>query len=253
MKRANITTIPLKTIHCNVSKFKGEIRPYEGFIKQTGAYIGNVLAPFNKTTNEIENVDDVYVDQDNNIYTLKENKLYVNDQLAINMEDAWYWKEDTVVESGYVIVGFLDDETPLLSDYTGRISVDGISIPGIAYENKQVRSVCGDKENFAFSLGTKVHICSLSGDTYTVNTYNINSQDKLSIYRNNNDFYYSTGDGGFLLNGAYVDNINVIVKNIDGTVYQTYTLSGTNNSKICLSVTKNGNFLCLKPFEWKHS
>ena len=253
MKRAIINTIPLKTIHCNVSKYKAEIRPYEGFIKQTGAYIGDVLTPFYKTETKVEEAADVYVSDDNIVYGLKDNKLYIQDDPIMDMGDCCYWKQEEVVAIGNSIVGVLDDETLILSGYQGNITVDGIALPGIAYESKQVKGIAGDKEHFAFNLGNKIHICTLSGGAYTINSYTITNPGKLSIYRHNNDFYYSYGEGLYL-NGSLVNNIRVVVKDTDGTTnYKTFTMSSAWSNKIALSVFKNGNFICLKPFEGYYS
>ena len=251
MKRATINTIPLKTIHCNVSKYKSEIRPYEGFIKQTGAYIGNVLSPFYKNEVNANEADDIYVSDENIIYGLKDKKLYIQDTPVMDMGDCKFWKQEELVSPGYSIVAVLDDEELILSDYQGNVSVNGVQLPGIAYENKQVRAIAGDKDKFAFNLGNKIYICTLSGSTYTVSNYTISSPNKLSIYRNGNDFYYSTGNGVYL-NGARI-SANVIVQKTDGTTYQSFTISGTDNGNLCLSILKNGKFVCLKPFDYSYS
>lgn len=81
--KSNIYPISLQNAELNLNKFDAEIKNYQGFNKNNSPFVGGCLSNiFTKDSNTISNTS-VFVDDEENVYTIGANGLMKNDTVVI--------------------------------------------------------------------------------------------------------------------------------------------------------------------------
>lgn len=114
-QQAQLHTIPLATQNLNTTKYKLDISPYEGFVKQNSPFYGNVLSTFYTKTTEAPSLS-TFINSDGIVYFL-------------NQEDGCLYKQENgenikLLESNNFIIKNLNDSEvptgapPAISSFT---------------------------------------------------------------------------------------------------------------------------------------
>lgn len=78
---ATIHNIPLETTDINLSKYKSDIKPYQGFVKQNSPYYGDILSTFYSKTESVSSWADniLFINELNYVYINRlDGGLYIN-------------------------------------------------------------------------------------------------------------------------------------------------------------------------------
>ena len=116
--KANIYPIQLQGAELCLNKFDAEIKQYSGFNKNNAPFVGGCLSNI-FTKNEIYNSSSVFIDEEENVYTISDTELYKNDKII----KSWaanniFWHREKIELYDYAIRVFAE-KIQLIKKTTG--------------------------------------------------------------------------------------------------------------------------------------
>lgn len=131
--KSSIYPIQLKNAELNLNKYDAEIKQYTGFNKNNAPFVGGCLSNLFVKDKTLGLNNNVYIDSEENIYEIKNNALYKNDEKLFDKEgDAWIVEEFNIVDEN--IVYYYSDDIYVTSVTQGETLYYVVHCFGNEYE-----------------------------------------------------------------------------------------------------------------------
>ena len=157
--KSTIYPIQLQGAELNLNKYDAEIKNYSGFNKNNSPFVGGCLSNVFTKEQQIEgaNDDNVYIDENGDVYEVDTSGLKKNNEYVINFpENTVFWEREKKILNNNVIK-FYSDAVKIVkvdNETTWQYKIQGLETSETDYIAEVAKSeALSDEEMAAYFIG----------------------------------------------------------------------------------------------------